>query len=279
MRVASLLTVPLSFLLLQSCSDAPAPPAKGTPPFYWQAAQETFGAGDFRKTNDHLEALVRSNNEFTERARPWRLIVLWGLLKGNLDYAEKFEFGARQNKTSPASFRKQVNDSRSVASSVATQLVESWQKYKAAAKSGPVTLDFSFPPGSSGPVAALAKVSQGIAIPPGDIDTANRQAVQRGVILATAKAVGAGEDAPKAREILNKRPAAIPAEVFQLAMTEALLEAAGLFDAKKLDRPDLLKMLANEALAAAKDLPDGKEKKELTTKIQNALKAASKRAS
>lgn len=267
----------LLLLTLTSCSDAPAPAAKGTPPFYWQAAQETFAAGDYLKTNDHLEQLVKSQNEFTDRARPWRLIVLAGLLGANIDVANKFEYGGRENRTNPAPFRKQTNDSRSMSGNLAMQLLESWQKFKAA-KPAEVVLDFPFPAGNTAAVAPLVQVSKGILIAGPDIESARRAAMQRGVVLAVTDAVGAGDDAAKAREILKTRPAKVPAPVFSQAMASALYEGALTFDSRKLDRPDVMKALCNEALEVLKDVPDSKSKKELATRIQDTLKRATKKA-
>lgn len=252
-------------------------PAKGTPAFYWQAAHETFAAGDYMKTNDHLDQLLKTDNEFTERARPWRLVMLSGLLKGYLDFAEKFEYGGRENKTNPTPFRKSLNDARSVAGNLTMQLLESWQKYKASAKPGEIALDFPFPSGSSAPVAALVQVSKGILLPPVEIDKALKAAVQRGVVLAVTECVGAGDDAAKARAAFQTPPAKASMPVFSVAMAKTLFDGAQLYDARKLDRPDLLKALSTQALDLMKDAPDGKEKKDLTAKIQEVLKKAAAR--
>ena len=56
------------FTFLSSCSSGPAGPAKGTPAFYWQAARETFAAGDNIKTLEHLDKLLVEENEYTARA-------------------------------------------------------------------------------------------------------------------------------------------------------------------------------------------------------------------
>jgi hypothetical protein len=265
------------FLILSACSNAPAPPAKGTPAFYWQAAQETFSAGDYRKTNDHLEQLIKTNNEFTERGKAWRMVVLSGLLRGNLDVAEKFEYGARENKQNPAPFRKQMNDVRSVASNLATQLLETWQKMKAD-KPAEVLLDFPFPPGNAAQVAALIQVSKGILLPSAEIETATKQALQRGVVLATTKAAGA-EDAASARVQFSTRPVKVSGPAFRMAVADTFYEASTLFDSRRLDRPDVMKMLLTEASEALADAPEGKPKKELAGKIQDALKKSAKKSS
>ncbi|MBL8231974.1 MAG: hypothetical protein JNL98_25995 [Bryobacterales bacterium] len=270
------LTSTVLILFLSACSNAPAPPAKGTPAFYWQAAQESFAAGDYRKTNDHLEQLIKTDNEFTERGRAWRIVVVSGLLRGNLDIAEKFEYGSRENKNNPTPFRKQMNDTRSVASNYATQLIEVWQKMKSD-KAAEVQLDFPFPAGNAAQVAQLIQVSKGILVSSAELDTAMKQAVQRGVVIATSKAAGA-EDAAEARGQFNTRPVKVAGPAFRMSIADAFYEASTLFDSRKLDRPDVMKMLLTEANAALADAPDGKPKKELAGKIQDALKKSAKKS-
>lgn len=271
--------IPLSALILTltACSNAPAPPAKGTPAFYWQAAQETFGAGDYRKTNEHLEHLIKTSNEFSERGKAWRIVVVSGLLRGNLDIAEKLEYGSRENKTNPAPFRKLMNDTRSVASNLATQLLETWQKMKSE-KAGEIELDFPFPVGNASEVAALVQMSKGIMLSSADVEAAMKQALQRGVLVATAKAVGA-DDAAEARGRFSSRPVKVAGPVFRMSIADALYQASTLFDSRKLDRPDVMKMLLTEASSALSDAPEGKPKKELSTKIQDAVKKSAKKAS
>ncbi|MCS7023883.1 MAG: hypothetical protein NZV14_03700 [Bryobacteraceae bacterium] len=271
-----LLVCALALMLLAGCSSAPPPPAKGTPAFYWQAAQETFAAGDYRKANDHLEQLTKTNNEFSDRGLAWRLVVCSGLLRGALDFAEKFEFGARENKANPTPFRKQVNDMRSLAANYAAQLLETWRKMKAASLAE-VSLDFPFPAGNTAEVPALVQVSRGILIPPAEIDSAMKLAFQRGLVLATTKAAGA-EDAAEARSRFATRPVKVPGPAFRLAVAESLYEASTLFDSRRLDRPDVMKTLLSEAEAALSEAPEGKRKKDLANKIQEALRKSSRKS-
>ena len=74
-RVIAILGAIPVILIANSCSTGPEPARMGTPPFYWLAAKETFTAADYVKTNNHLEQLTKSDNEFTSRALPWRLVL------------------------------------------------------------------------------------------------------------------------------------------------------------------------------------------------------------
>src|SRR5258708_18548260 len=58
-----------------SCSSGPQPPQPGTPPFYWAAANETYRAGDVLKTDENLQRILATENEFSARARAWDAVI------------------------------------------------------------------------------------------------------------------------------------------------------------------------------------------------------------
>src|SRR5262245_42739476 len=94
-RIAAPLSV-LALLGLSSC-DKPVPSAASVRPadFYWTAARETWAAGDYVKTSDHLDHLIEAHNEFSVRAIPWSLIITSGMAGGYIDLADHYVAGAR----------------------------------------------------------------------------------------------------------------------------------------------------------------------------------------
>ncbi len=68
-----------------------------TPDFYWSAARETWAAGDYLKTSDHLDHLLSSTNAYTARAIPWSLVLTAGTLAaGYMELADDYSAaGAR----------------------------------------------------------------------------------------------------------------------------------------------------------------------------------------
>jgi len=111
MRANSLLActaLTLCAFFVSSCSSAPQGPEKGTPAFYWGAATERFSAGDYAKALEHLDKLqnIKTNNEYLTKAQPWSLVLSTGMAHAYMDIADKFEMGARTNKTNPAAFRR-----------------------------------------------------------------------------------------------------------------------------------------------------------------------------
>jgi len=90
-----------------SCSsdDGPRP---GTPAFYWTSAKDSFSAGDYNKTAQHLDKILASDNEFTGRALAWQLVLTSGTIRGYMDVADNLELAVRMNKADPGQFRKYV---------------------------------------------------------------------------------------------------------------------------------------------------------------------------
>lgn len=275
-RRRNLSLLPAFTLVLASCSSGPPPPQKGTPPFYWQAAKETFAAGDYLKTNDHLSQLVRTENEFTARAFPWLLVLDGGIAKGYMDLADAFEGGARQNKSNPTPFRKQMSDFRTRANPVALQFVEQFLKFAASNKGEKIPLAFPFPTGSAMPVMELSKVGAGILLQEGEFAAAQKRALERGVLMSACRAAGAPEDPPKAQEVFKASNPEVPRATFLLAMAQSMFELSQLYAPRKLDHPERFKLLLKNAGEALGPLPESKEKAELAKKIQAAVKEAGK---
>jgi hypothetical protein len=269
-RTFALFALLSAFLLCISCSSGPSAPEKGTPAFYWQAARETYAAGDYVKTLQHLDAIVASDNEFTARALPWSMVLTSGMAAGNMELAADYAIGARVNKSDPSSFRRMVSDSRGTANRLALQFAENFGKLDKL--KDPITLAFTFPKGSGAQVAGLNKVTNGIILPQPEAETLQKRTIERGVVLAVCRAAGAHDDAAKTAEILKTGEAQIPRSTFLLAMTQALYEESQLYTSDKLDEPQKMAILCERAQQALKGLPESKETKDLSAKIDKAMK-------
>ncbi len=259
--------------LLTSCESGPTPPAKGTPAFSWAAAKENFSAGDYVKTGEHLEQLTKTNNEFTARAWPWRLVIMSGIVAGYMDVGDKFEAGMQANKNNPTPFRKRMSDARSAASQAALVFAESFGQFEKSSKDAQIPLAFSSPIGSAVPLARLNQVANGILPAPSEMDTLQREAIRRGVLLASCQAAGAPNDPAKAADVLKDGNASVSRPAFLRAMAQAFYDQAGVFGKRKLDLPDRRTFFLTRAADLAKQLPDSKESKEFTKKIEADLKA------
>lgn len=259
-------------LLAISCSSGPRPPQPGTPAFYWGAANEMFRTGNYLKANDNLAQVARSDSEFAARAQPFELVVSSGLAQGFLDLADNYELGARANRANPTPFRKQVNLFRGQASNLSLQFTEAFHRFRLANKDANISLAFGYPTGNATLPPQIKRVTSGIFVQPAEMEEFQKALLQRGVLLATIRAVGAADDPAKAVEIFQKGNVQTPAPVFYLAMAKALEKQSQLFGSSKLDQPVRMQLLCNEALAALKLVPPSKETKELTGKLEKTLK-------
>ena len=258
-------------LMAVSCAG-PEQPKVGTPLFHWNAAKQTFGAGDYNKANDNLGEVIRTDNEYTARALPWRLVLLAGMTKGNSELAEIWENGAGANRTNPTRFRTQANVYRKLGGQLALQFAETLQKSEAANKAQQVTLVMPFPAGSAAEIPQVKRVSSGILIPEAEADTLEQRVRERAVLLAACRAVGAPDDPAKAQQVFKSEPLQIDWPVFAAALANSLYDQADLFTNEHLDRPDRLEYFSKKALELLKAVPDSKEVKSLKANIDKLLK-------
>jgi hypothetical protein len=264
-----ILVLPACFLLI-SCSGDNAP-REGTPAFYWAAATETFNAKDYVKTVHHLENATASDNEFTARARPWLLVMTSGMAHGYAELADSFDSGAMANKANPTAFRRQTNTYRGEANRLSLEFVEVFDKFQKG-KDDPVPLAFPFPSGSAAPVPELSKAGAGMMLGPAEIDSAEKRAIERGVLLAVCSAAGAPDDPAKTRELLKPGTLQVPRAAFVTVMASTLFDESLLYGARKMDDPQKAKIFCNRALDALKTVPETKQTKDLSSKIAKSLK-------
>jgi hypothetical protein len=266
------LTVVGASLLTFSCSSGPAAPEKGTPAFYWNAAKETFGTGDYSKTLDHLDNLMKKDSEYRAQAYPWYLVLSTGMAHGYMELADRFETGAKANKTSPSDFRRQVSNYRRSARELTMGFVEAFDNFQKANSDAEVTLAFPYPSGSPGEPPTIARVASGILPPEAEIETAQNTELKRTVLLATARATGSEDDTTKAQALFKTTPVKVPRATFVEAMAMAMYDHAMLFDKKKMDEPNRMELMLTRASAALKGIPENKSIKDLSGKIDKAQK-------
>ena len=257
-----------------SCSSGPQPLQPGTPAFYWAAAKETYRAGDYPKTSENLQRILAGENEFTARARAWDTVISGGVAQAYIELADNWEAGARGNRPNPTPFRKEVSALRSLASAAAIQYAEDVHKVVAADKDPTILLAFANPAGAAAPPAGLKRVSGGIQVQDSERDLLQTAMLQRGVLLSVCAAVGSPDDAAAAQEKLKTGEFRVPRDTFLLAAAKGLETQSDLFAYNKLDQPNRLKLISQEALNALGAIPRTKETKAVDDKIQARLKKA-----
>jgi hypothetical protein len=113
-------------------------------------------------------------------------------------------------------------------------------------------------------------------VPDADIEALQKAMVQRGVLLTVTRMVGAGDDSTKALEIFKAGEVKIPRATFLLGTAKSLFDESDLYTPMKLDQPDRMKLLLEQASAALQAVPESKESKELAAKIAKLRKPGKK---
>ena len=258
-----------------SCSSSgPQPPQPGTPAYNWSAAKEAYRAGDYLKTSENLQRLLAGENEFTARARALDAVISAGMAHAYIELADSWETGARANRLDPTPFRKQVITLRNLAGAAAMQFTEDVHKLVDAEKGPVILLACAYPTGPATEPVALKRVSGGILVQESERDLLQTAMVQRGVLRSVNAAVGSPADAAAAQEKLKTGEFQVPRATFIMALAKSLSEQSELFTGTKLDQPNKLKLMSQEALEALKSLPESKDGKTVTDKIQARLKKA-----
>ena len=216
---------------------------------------------------------MASENEYTARARPLLLILTSGMARGYGELADRFESGARANKADPGSFRKNMNFYRAQASRFSLHFAQAFGEFQKS-KDETVALAFSYPTGSANPPLVLTKVANGISASGNDVETAQKQNIERAILLTTCASAGAPDDPAKTQEVLKQPDTKVPRAVFVTAMANALYDQSQLFSRQKLDDPEKMKILCARAQEALKGIPESKASKDLNGKIEKTLKTS-----
>src|SRR5262249_51175631 len=116
--------------------------------------------------------------------------------------------------------------------------------------------------------------STGALLSAAEIETAQKRVLERAILLAISRAVGAPDDPAKAHELLKGGDAKVARAAFVMAMGNTLYEQSQLYSRQKLDEPSKQKIFCGRALDALKMLPEPKETKALNPKIEASLKRA-----
>ncbi len=272
MRYLAVVAAACVCLTLISCSAGPSAPQPGTPAFYWGAAQSTYRLGEYLKTNDTLNSLLRHESEFTAKAQPWSLVLSSGSIHGLMELADAYDKGGQENKTNLALLHRQALALRTLANTTALSQAELFHSFRVHGKEAQVELAFVYPPVSPPEPTALQRVTKGTPLAAGDAEELQNMMVQRGVVFIVSRVVGAPDDPNKAQEIFKKGNVQVPREQFLKAMAESLFDQAELYDRKHINDPRKASIFCNEAQAALQALPQDKDVKDLLQRIQKMQK-------
>jgi hypothetical protein len=260
------------FWACTSCSTGPQPPAPGSPAFIWGAAKQTYKTGDFRKTSENLMQLVRTESEFASQGRPWAVVMSAGIAQGYMDLAQAYEAGAKANRLNPTPFRKQVSMLQSLAGASALEFAENAHTLLVKSKDADVTLAFEYPTGGMAEPANLRKISAGMLMQDSEAEQVLNAMLQRGVVKTVGQMAGTPDDSAKTLELFKAGEPKVARPTFLFGMAKSLNEVSALYGSTKLDQPQRLRLLCQQALDALGAIPETKDTKALKDKIEAALK-------
>jgi len=241
-RLAAI-TILFVMFTLTSCSSggsttttATVTPTGKSADFYWSAARETYAAGDYMKTADHLEHLIDNQNQYTTRAIPWYLVVTSGMANGYMRLADQYIAGARINKPAAIALRRKASAYRTTASQVALRFAQNADKVQQIPL-GLTPLSFPLPAGSASETELLTQIAKGRELPPADVEAAETLTVQHAVLMAACKVAGATDNLAKAEEILAGPHPEVARATFGNAIADMLTAESSLYERSKLDEP------------------------------------------
>jgi len=228
----------LGIIVLAGCAG-PTAEKVGTPDFYWSAARETYSAGDYAKTADHLEHLIDNDNAYTARAIPWYLVLASGMAAGYMDLADQYSAGAHIRKTDGLPFHRKATDYRTMASKLVLRFAQ-YTDHISQVPLGSLPLAFPMPKGNPANPALFAQIARGIELSPADAQMAESLAVEHSVLMTVCLAVGAPNDVAKTEEILGRPSASASRDTFGRAIAQMLEKEANLYTRNQLDEPQKL---------------------------------------
>lgn len=262
------------WLPLASCG--PQKPAMGTPAFYWDAARETFATRDYLKTTEHLRRIIRTDNEFTQRALPFRLVVSSGLAQAYLELAGDCQKGLKTEPQTPGPLRQAMANYRLHAESRALEFAETFIQFRKVNQDKIIALEFPFPTLRAADVPERVKVQGGALLSPDAMTLVDQKVIERTMADAAAAAVGAADDLAKGRTAFESGKAEVPREVFMHAMLQSLYNQSELFGRGAMNKFDRLAVFVEQGTEALKTMEQNEQNKTLAANFQELLKTAQK---
>jgi hypothetical protein len=219
----------------------------GSTEFYWSAARETYAAGDYNKTADHLEQVIESDNQYSARAIPWYLVLTSGMAAGYMDLADQYAAGARVRKADGLAFRRKATEYRTLASRLVLRFAQNADKIRRVPL-GTMPVAFSLPKGNAADPALFTQIAGGIEPTPEDAQAVEAMAIEHRVLMTACLAAGAPNDVAKTEEILGRGGAT--RETFGKAMAQMLEKESALYSRNQLDEPQKLASVRAQAQSA-----------------------------
>jgi hypothetical protein len=262
----------------------------------YESAKDFFAKGHSANYDHALDTLATLSNadppnDYTDRARVLRAVILSGEFEGYKRLAEAYQKGADKATDSgvKSEYAGLYRDTMRRAGEISLGFAEAaLQLTKGEQVPKGLTLDAPYPVTlSSVSSTTLDKIEKGIKIGEDEEQDAALGAPGMGIAKALVEVVGGDQDAAKSK--MNAGPVPLDRAKFALFLGNELANSASLFDKKHIYDPGKYRQLAGIAQgaeqasgAALKESPDPdteKHLKELQDQLKAGLKALQTEAS
>lgn len=248
-------------VVLVSCSSSGPRPAKpGTPAFFWGAAESSYKTGDYAKVAENLDKIPAADTEFRPRADVWQMMILAGLAKADMEWADTFATGSKFARDRQLAFLKTASSARTAASQNAMRFAEVAHRFMEKYKDEELVLAFTKPGFAPDKPAELERLAKGATLLPVEVDKAHDMMRKRGVRLE-AEFIGATD-----AETRVKRPALLT------WMAQSFVDLAEIYNSKNLNHAGRQRMLLDEAREAIGDVPPSDTTKKLAARVDALIK-------
>jgi hypothetical protein len=279
----------VALALMVACSSS-TPKVSG-PGASYESAKEFFARGhsaNYDHALDTLETLSNADppNDYTNRARVLRAVILSGEFEGYTSLAEAYEKGA--DKATDSAVRSEYTslyrDTMRQAGEISLGFAETaLQLTKGGQVPKDLTLEAPYPVSlASISSATLDKIEKGVKVGEDEEQDATLGAPGMGIAKMLSAVVGGDQDTVKSK--MNAGPVPLDQVKFALFLGNELANSASLFDKKHIYDPGKYKQLAGLAqgvgqatAALLKESPDPDAEKSLK-KLQDQIKAGLKAA-
>lgn len=221
-------------VLLAAALAACSPPPPGTQ--YWKQVNREYQSKDYADTLAYLDEVLRTRNDFTERASALKVTLLGALTRADLEIEQACwkgiyhvaEWDSKFFKTCTTQYRRQAK--------VHTlALLEALNEFEeVTSTSDTVLLDFPLPEAGVRPNSVIGRIGVGVIAVDKVFEPAVVRTVDRHIILQATDLIAASE-APKALEAFETPPVTVPKTVFLVGVAQTLEATAEVFEPGRLD--------------------------------------------
>jgi hypothetical protein len=274
MRASFILLPAAAAVLLTGCGGPSGPPPlkPGTPPFIWAAAESNFKAGNFNEVSRQLGNLTGKESEFQHRSQVWQMVVNAGLARGDMEFADVLDESAYATTDRRLEFRRLAGTARTGAHQATTRLLEVAHVYIDKVKDEEITLPFGYPDVTSGIPLDIARFKKGILPNSVEFERVRDLMQRRGVLLASLRSAGAGEELGKGKELLGAGGLKVQRAAFLANLAAEFHALSDLYGPKKMEQAGRIKLLCTFAQKALGEAPETPQTKKLKASIEATLK-------